>query len=107
MHGTGHVAKLLGARAEVRLTRAFGSGRTLRRRCGRERSVEVTVREQQGRRVKHESGEGEMEICDMHIATNLFHDLEPCVFLHTHEDVRMCADKMCTRYVQRTCACNR
>ena len=54
VRGIGQVAKLLGARAEVRLTRAFGSERARRRRCGRERGVYVTVREQQRWRVKHE-----------------------------------------------------
>ena len=64
----GQVAKLLGARAEVRLTRAFGSGKARqgsRGRQSRESGLEVTVREQQGRRVTHENGEGEMEMCDM------------------------------------------
>ena len=37
VHRIGQVAKLLGARAEVRLTPAFGSGKARRRRCGRER----------------------------------------------------------------------
>ena len=44
--------------------------------------------------MKHEDREGETEICDMHTA-NTFHRLEPCVCVHTHEDVRMCAAK-CT-----------
>ena len=64
----GRVAKLLGARAEVRLTRAFGSGEARqgsRGRQSREGGLEVTVREQQGRSVTHENGEGEMEMCDM------------------------------------------
>ena len=64
----GRVAKLLGARAEVRLTRAFGSGEAWqgsRGRQSREGGLEVTVREQQGRRVTHGNGEGEMEMCDM------------------------------------------
>ena len=66
--GSAKSLKLLRARAEVRLTHAFGSGEARRRRCGRERAVEVTVWEQQRRRMKHEDREGEMEICDMHTA---------------------------------------
>ena len=62
--GRGQVAKLLGARTEVRLTRAFGSG-IAREECGREHGVEVSVREQQGWRVKHGNGESEMEINDI------------------------------------------
>ena len=66
--GLGQVAKLYRGRAEVRLTRAFGSGRARqgsRGRQSRESGLEVTVREQQGWRVKHENGEGEMEMCDI------------------------------------------
>ena len=57
----GQVAKLPAA-AEVRLTRAFGSGTVGQgrgRRQGRESGLELAVREQQGRRMKHENGEGE------------------------------------------------
>ena len=81
VRGVGQVAKLLGARAEMR---------TRRRRCGRERGVEVTVREQQGRRMKYESGEGEMEICDMHTANTLSHACARCPFV-----------------AQRKCACEK
>ena len=49
------VVKLPGARSEVRLTRVFGSGKDRRRRCGRERGVEVTVQKQQRRRMTHEN----------------------------------------------------
>ena len=56
VRGIGQVAKLLAARAEVRLTRAFGSGTVRQGRCRRERGVEVTVREQQGWRMEHENG---------------------------------------------------
>ena len=51
VRGIGQAAKLLGARADERLTRAFGLGKARRRRCGRERrecGLEVTVQEQQG-----------------------------------------------------------
>ena len=96
VRGISQVAKLLGARAEVRLTRAFGSGRARRRRCGRERGVEVTVREQQRWRVKHEDREGEMEICDMHTANTFF------FFRHlSHACTR------CLYVTQRKCACDR
>ena len=64
----GQVAKLLGDRAEVRLTRAFGSGKLGKKvmniKVGK--GLQVTDREQQGR-VKHESGEGEMESKDMRV----------------------------------------
>ena len=55
----GQVSKMPAARAEVRLTRAFGSGTGGQGRCrrqGRESGLEVAVREQQGRRMKHENG---------------------------------------------------
>ena len=58
-------SQIPGARAELRLTRALGSGKARQGRQSREGGLQVTVREQQGRRVKHESGEGEMEKCDM------------------------------------------
>ena len=47
VRGIGQGAKLLAPRAEVRLTRAFGSGTVRQARCRRKRGVEVTVREQQ------------------------------------------------------------
>ena len=90
MRGIGQEAKLRGARAEVRLTRAFGSGQARRRRCGRERGVEVTVREQQGRRMKQDSGKGETETCDIHTQQTCVQTLEP-------RAMRECA---------RTCACD-
>ena len=76
VRGIGQVATLLAARAEVRLTRAFGSGRARqgsRGRHSREVGLEVTVREQQGRRMKHDYGEGEMERYDMRTANTLSH----------------------------------
>ena len=60
------VAKLLGARAEMPMSCACRTGKfgkkvvDVKVRIG----LEVTVREQQ-RRVRHESGEGEMENKDM------------------------------------------
>ena len=51
VRGIGQVAKLLAARAEVRLTRAFGSGTVWQGRSRRERGVEVTAREQEGWRM--------------------------------------------------------
>ena len=59
--------------------------------------LEMTVQEQQ-RRVKHEKGEGEMERYDT-CAMNFFGDLEPCVYMHTHEDVRS------TLFAEK-CACD-
>ena len=55
-------------RSCVRLIRAFGSGTVWQRLCRQECGLEVTVREQQRRRMKHENGEGEMERCDMRTA---------------------------------------
>ena len=57
--GIGQVAKFLATRAEVRLTRAFGFGTVRQIRCrreGREGGLEVTVRKQQERRMRHENG---------------------------------------------------
>ena len=39
-----------------------------------------------------------------HVQTPFLQTLEPCVYVHTHEDVRMCADKtvqqkMCVQQV--------
>ena len=74
------MAKLLAARAEVRLTRACESGTVRQGRCRRERGVEVTVREQQRRRMKHENGEGEMERHDMRTANTLSHACTRCPY---------------------------
>ena len=63
VRGIGQVAKLPAARGEVCLPRAFGSGTVRQRLCRQECGLEVTVREQQKRRMKHENGEGEMERC--------------------------------------------
>ena len=51
------MAKLLGARAGVRLSCAFRTGKARqesRGRQSREGGLEVTVREQQGRRLEHQ-----------------------------------------------------
>ena len=93
MRGIGQVAKFLAARAEVRLTRAFGSGTVRQGRCRRERGVEVTVREQQRRRTKHENGEGEMERYDMRIANTLSHACS-CLYVTQGKS----AKKMCVRH---------
>ena len=66
--GIGQVAKLLGARAEVRVTRALGSGKARRRRCVRS-DHEGTTRMAE----KHENRDSKMEICDMHTANTLSH----------------------------------
>ena len=66
---------ILATRAEVRLTLYFGSGSARQRRCGRrsrEGGFEVTAREQQAWRVKHDSGEGEMERVDMRMQHTFF-----------------------------------
>ena len=64
----------------------------------------MAVKEQQGRQLKHESGEGETERHDMHSATNLFHDtqslsLEPrvCVMSVRNACNDLCRQKKCVR----------
>ena len=90
VRGIGQVAKLLVTRAEVRLTRAFGSGTVRQGRCRRKRGVEVTVREQQGRRMKHENGEGDMERYDIHTANTLSH-ARSCLYVTQGKVQRKCA----------------
>ena len=85
------------ARAEVHLIRAFGSGTVRQGRCrrqGREGGLEVTVRKQQGRRMKHENGEGEMERHDMRTATTLSHACTRYLYATQGKCVR----KMCVRH---------
>ena len=55
--GLGQVAKFLEARAEVCLTRAFGSGKARQDDADKNvgNGLEVTVKEQQGWRVRHET----------------------------------------------------
>ena len=96
------VAKLLDASAEWRVFCAFQDGK-VRQGYGQERDVEVSVQERD-RRVKHEKGEGEIEINDTQATKHLFHEHEPCVYVHAHENVRMCAGKLCNR---KKCACNK
>ena len=95
--GFGQVAKLLGARAEMRMSCAFRTGKHWQRSCGRqsrERGLQVTVREQQGWRVKHGNGEDEMERHDIRMQQTFFMTLS-----------RAC---MCTRMKMCGCAqCNR
>ena len=63
------------------------------RTCGREsRERERESYGDSTRRVRNEKGEGQMERHDTY-AKNLFGALDRCVYVHTHEDVRMCADK--------------
>ena len=99
VRGIGQVAKLPAARADVRLTRAFGSGTVRQRACrrqGREGGLEmtvkeVTVREQQRRRMKHENGEGQMKRYDMRTANTLWHACTRCLYATQ----RNCVRKMC------------
>ena len=79
------------------LTRAFGSGTVRQGRCrrqGREGGLEVTVREQQGPRMTHENGEGEMERHDMRTANTS----EPCVYAMSVRRAR----KTCPKNVRAT-----
>ena len=88
----GQVARLFGARADVRLTGAFGwetVRQGSRRSQGREGGLEVTVREQQGRRMKHEKREGEMDRYDI-TANTLSHACARCLYV-TH---RKCQEKV-------------
>ena len=59
--------------------------------------LELTVKEQQRRRVHHEKGECEIERYDTCETNTFLVTLEPCVYVHSHEDVRMCEDKLCNR----------
>ena len=105
VRGIGQEAKLLGARAEVRLTGAFGSGKARQRLCGRECGVEMTVREQQGRRVKHENGEGEMEIDGVRMQqTPFFTTLSHACMCTRMRDVRMYAAQ-CRKNARATEEC--
>ena len=98
MRGIGQVAKLPATRAEVRLTRAFGSGEVRRRLYRQECGLEVTVREQQRRRMKHENGEGEMERYDVRTANTLSHACTRCLYATQGKCVRKCAcDTECAR----------
>ena len=80
--GFGQVAKLLGAR--VRVSCAFRTGKHgIVSEVVVGSGLEVTVREQQGW-VRHETErwrDGEKR----HMCKHLFHELEPCVYVHTHE----------------------
>ena len=66
--GLGQIAKLLGARAELRMSCAFRTGKFGKKVVDVKVGIdlEMTVKEQQ-RRVRHESGEGEMERYDTHV----------------------------------------
>ena len=97
VRGIGEVDKLPAARAEVRWTRVFGSGTLRQGRCrhpGREGCLEVTVREQQGRRKKLEKGEGEIERYDMRTANTLSHACTRSLYATQGKCVR----KMCVRH---------
>ena len=94
VHGIGQVAKLPAARAEVRLIRAFGSGEVRQRLCRQECGLEVTVREQRRRRMKHENGESEMERYDMRTANTLSHACERGL----HATQGNCVRKICVRH---------
>ena len=67
--GLGQKAKLLAARAEWRVSCAFGTEKH-GKSCGLKRDAEVSVQEQQGW-VRLETGEGEIERCHTR-ATNTF-----------------------------------
>ena len=77
------------ARVGVRMPRDFGAGKA------RESSGpgEVTDREQQGRWVKHENGEGETERKHMHCKTTFYSHLSQCVSVLSLRH----AEKMCVR----------
>ena len=65
-----------------------------RRRCRQECGLEVTVKEQQGRRMKHGNGEGEMGRYDMRTANTLSHACTLCLYATQ----RNCVRKMCVRH---------
>ena len=85
VRGIGHVAKLLAANAEVCLTRA-----------------EVTGREQQRKRMKHENGEGEMGRYDMRTANTLSHACS-CLYVMQRKMQRKSAcDTECVHFPWHT-----
>ena len=63
--------------------------------------VEVTVGEQQGRRVKHESGEAKMDRHDMHTANTFLCGLDPYVCVFTRMRSAECA-VLCGKNVRAT-----
>ena len=103
--GLGQVAKLL-VLLKSALDPRFWVGKVRQEdvdECVGEVGLEVTVQEQQGRRVKHEKGEGEVKRDDMRTQTT-FHVLEPCVCV---TGMKMCEvpseravrRKMCVQHV--------
>ena len=103
VRGIGQVAKLLGARAEVRMSCAFRTGKhrqESRGRQSREGGLEVTVREQQG--MEGETWEWRRRDGDQRHAhaTNLFTTLSrACVCTRK----KMCGDKMCVMWLCKRC----
>ena len=107
MRGIGQVATLPAARAEVRLTRVFGSG-TIRQKCRQERNVGVTVRRKQGRRMKRENGESEMERYDMRTANTLSHACTRCLYAtQVSENIRAWTPHKCQKMCVRHGVCAR
>ena len=66
----------------------------------------MAVREQEGR-VRHEKGEGELERDDTHATNTFLHTLEPCVYVHTDEDVRSTRRQNVHVLCAEKCACDR
>ena len=100
-NGLGQVAKLLVAGAEVRLTRAFGSGKfgkIVRTGASVRLVSKCQVKEQQDKKkTDHESG-------DMRMQQTPFSWPWAMRVCDTHENVRMCAmNALCAE----KCACNR
>ena len=88
VRGIGQVAKLLGARAEVRSTALVGLVKF------DEDGADGNVVWQQRRRMKHESGEGGMDISYIHTANTLSHACTRCLYVTQGT----CAKKICVRH---------
>ena len=87
--GSAQVAKLLARSCGSALDPRFRIGNSSAKevQTGNE-GVEVTVREQQRRRMKHENGAGEMESCDMRTAHTSSHACTRCLYATQGKCVR-------------------
>ena len=94
VRGIGQVAKLPAARVGSALDPCFRIGEVRQRLCREECGLEVTMREQQRRRMKHEKREGEMERHDTRTANTLSHACMRCLYTN--------ARKKCQKNVRAT-----
>ena len=101
--GLGQVAKLL-VLVQSALDPRFWVGKVRQEgvdECVGEVGLEVTVREQQGRRMKHEKGEGEIKRETTYAHNIPFRVLEPCVCVTRMKMCPECAQTRCARVMQK------